>query len=78
MNTDLQVGGLYEYPYTVSLRRLNNELTPISDITLINEHTPFVVLEVNQTRSVVWLKVLSTTGLVGYVQYAKHLKALTT
>ena len=74
MNTDLQVGGLYEYPYTV---RLHNELTPISDITLINEHTPFIVLEVNKTLSVVWLKVLSTTGLIGYVQYAKHLKALT-
>jgi hypothetical protein len=75
MNTDLQLGGLYEYPYTV---RLHNELTPmnISDITLINEHTPFVVFEVNQTRSGVWLKVLSTTGLVGYVQYAKHLKAV--
>jgi hypothetical protein len=70
---EVSIGGLYEYPYAV---RLHNELTPISHITLINEHTPFVVLEVNKTRSVVWLKVLSTTGLVGYVQHAKHLKAL--
>lgn len=73
MNNNLQVGGLYEYPYAV---RLHNEITPISDITLISEYTPFVLLEVNKTRSVIWLKILSNSGKMGYVQYAKHLKAL--
>jgi hypothetical protein len=70
---NLKLGSLYAYPYPV---RIYNQITPISDFSIAEEHTPFVMLEVNETHCVTWLKVLTPTGLVGYVQYAKHLKDL--
>jgi len=71
--TDLQLGDLYNFPYPV---KMYEQVLPISDFSVVEEHTPFVVLEVDRTHCVTWLKVLSTTGLVGYVQYARHLKEL--
>ena len=74
LNPNLEIGELYNFPYPV---RMYEQVLPISDFSIIPEHTPFVVLEVDKTHCVTWLKVLSATGLVGYVQHGKHLKALT-
>jgi hypothetical protein len=71
MDNVVKVGGLYEYPYPV---RIYNQITPISDFSIVEEHTPFVMLGIDKTHCVTWLKVLSSTGMIGYVQYGKHLK----
>jgi len=65
------LGGLYRYPYSASLRKDDNAATG----TVVEAYTPFVVLEFVEKVSGKYLKILSTTGEVGIVFYSpRYLK----
>lgn len=59
------LGGLYQYPYSVLLRQDDNTVTGI----VVEQYTPFVVLEFITKVSGKYVKILSSTGEIGIVVY---------
>lgn len=57
------LGGLYQYPYAVSLRKDDTTASG----TVVEAYTPFVVLEFITKASGKYVKILSTTGEIGIV-----------
>ena len=67
----LNLGGLYQYPYSVLLRQDDNKITGI----VVEPYAPFVVLDYIEKTSGKYVKILSTTGEIGIVLYnARYLK----
>ena len=68
------LGGLYRYPYSASLREDDNAATG----TVVEAYTPFVVLEFITKVSGKYLKILTATGEIGIVLHnARYLKEIT-
>lgn len=66
----MNIGKLYKYPYEVVLRNPNKTY-----LSLLEENTPFVVLDYNGSMAGTYLKVLTAEGQIGYVAYSKkHLQ----
>lgn len=61
------LGGLYQYPYSISLR--NDDCTATGKIVF--QQTPFIVLEIVQKQSGTYMRILTTTGEIGVVSYNK-------
>ena len=65
------LGGLYQYPYAVSLRKDDTTASG----TVVEAYTPFVVLEFITKASGKYVKILSTTGEIGIVLHnSRYLK----
>jgi hypothetical protein len=69
----LDIGGLYHYPYSVCLRE--NDCKAHGSV--VDQYTPFVVLEFIEGLSGKYLRILTTTGEIGLVQYnSRYLKQI--
>ena len=65
------LGGLYQYPYAVSLRKDDTTASG----TVVEAYTPFVVLEFIDKIAAKYLRVLTVNGEIGTVLHnARYLK----
>ena len=66
------LGGLYQYPYPVILRNEENKV-----VGCLNSYDLFVFLDYVEKISGNWLKILTITGEVGFVQCSpRYLKQI--
>ena len=67
------LGGLYQYPYGVSLRKDDTTASG----TVVEAYTPFVVLEFTDKIAAKYLRVLTVNGEIGTVLHnPRYLKEL--
>ena len=65
------LGGLYQYPYAVSLRKDDTTASG----TVVEAYTPFVVLEFTDKIAAKYLRVLTVNGEIGTVLHnSRYLK----
>lgn len=65
------LGGLYQYPYAVSLRKDDTRASG----TVVEAYTPFVVLEFIDKIAAKYLRVLTVNGEIGTVLHnTRYLK----
>ena len=71
------LGGLYQYPYAVSLRTEDTPAWFTASGKVVEAYTPFVVLEFIDKVAAKYLRVLTVNGEIGTVLHnPRYLKEL--